>query len=98
MRERTLRIIWDEVRKSSMGVILLLSFLFGALPATTLSTRPIRPTAFRHQVPAGFRRRPIMSLDKGFNVLELTGKVLPQGKLVGGVKEAWKFAWGRMMA
>ena len=37
-------------------------------------------------------------VDKGFNVLELTGKVFPQGKLVGGVKEAWRFAWGRMMA
>ena len=37
-------------------------------------------------------------LDKGFNLLEIASSVVPQGKIVSGVKETWKFAWKRMMA
>lgn len=37
-------------------------------------------------------------LDKGFNLLETTSKFLPQGNLVKGAKESWKFIWQRMMA
>ena len=37
-------------------------------------------------------------LDKGFNLLEIASSVVPQGKIVSGVKESWKFAWKRMMA
>lgn len=37
-------------------------------------------------------------LDKGFNLLELAGGVVPQGFIVGTAKEGWKFAWQRMMA
>ena len=34
---------------------------------------------------------------KGFNVLELTGAVVPQGALVKGVKTAWRLAWTTLM-
>lgn len=37
-------------------------------------------------------------LDKGFNLLEVASSIVPQGKIVSGVKESWKFAWKRMMA
>jgi len=37
-------------------------------------------------------------LDKGFNLLELAGGVIPQGLIVGTAKGGWKFAWQRMMA
>ncbi|KAL3140007.1 hypothetical protein ABBQ38_004290 [Trebouxia sp. C0009 RCD-2024] len=36
-------------------------------------------------------------VDKGFGVLEWTGKLVPQGLLVKGVKNGWKFAWQTMM-
>mmetsp|Transcript_5211 Transcript_5211/g.13129 ORF Transcript_5211/g.13129 Transcript_5211/m.13129 type:complete len:401 (+) Transcript_5211:34-1236(+) len=36
-------------------------------------------------------------VSKGFNVLELTGALIPQGKLVTGVKTGWKFAWTTLM-
>ena len=38
------------------------------------------------------------NLDKGFNLLELAGAVVPQGRIVGTAKETVKFAWKRMMA
>lgn len=44
------------------------------------------------------RTTPSLNLDKGFNLLETASKVVPQGKIVGTVKETWKFAWKRMMA
>ena len=34
---------------------------------------------------------------KGFNVLELTGAVIPQGALVKGVKTGWRLAWTTLM-
>ena len=37
-------------------------------------------------------------LDKGFNLLGIAGKVVPQGVIVSTVKESWRFAWSRMMA
>ena len=37
-------------------------------------------------------------LDKGFNILETTSKVLPQGKLVKTAKNSWTFVWKRFMA
>ena len=37
-------------------------------------------------------------LDRGFNLLETASKIIPQGQIVGTVKETWKFAWKRMMA
>ena len=35
--------------------------------------------------------------NKGFNVLELTGAVIPQGALVKGVKTTWRLAWTTLM-
>ncbi len=37
------------------------------------------------------------SLNKGFSLLEWTNAVLPQGKLVAGVKEGWRLAWQTMV-
>jgi len=38
-------------------------------------------------------------LDKGFNILELSGTILPsQGTVVRTASETWKFIWKRMMA
>lgn len=37
-------------------------------------------------------------LDKGFNLLEVASKIVPQGRLVKPVKESWNFIWKRMMA
>eukprot|EP00277_Geminigera_cryophila_P038194 CAMPEP_0173103842 /NCGR_PEP_ID=MMETSP1102-20130122/38699_1 /TAXON_ID=49646 /ORGANISM="Geminigera sp., Strain Caron Lab Isolate" /LENGTH=223 /DNA_ID=CAMNT_0013998871 /DNA_START=41 /DNA_END=709 /DNA_ORIENTATION=+ len=34
---------------------------------------------------------------KGFNVLELTGALIPQGALVKGVKTGWRLAWTTLM-
>jgi putative glutathione S-transferase len=39
-----------------------------------------------------------VKIDKGFNLLELAGGVVPQGNLVKTAKEGWKFIWKRMMA
>jgi len=36
-------------------------------------------------------------VNKGLGLLEWTGKVVPQGLLVGGVKEAWRQAWQVMV-
>lgn len=36
-------------------------------------------------------------VEKGFNVLELTGALVPQGVLVKGVKTAWNQAWKTLM-
>ena len=44
------------------------------------------------------RQRSPLHLDKGFNLLETASKVIPQGQIVKTAKEAWKFAWKRMMA
>lgn len=33
------------------------------------------------------------TVNKGLSVLEWTGKLVPQGLLVKGVKESWRFAW-----
>lgn len=41
---------------------------------------------------------PLLSVDKGFNLLELASGVVPQGKIVTAVSETWKFGWKRMMA
>jgi len=53
-------------------------------------------------VGAGSKRcappRTALDLDKGFNLLETASKVVPQGQIVGTVKETWKFIWKRMMA
>lgn len=43
-------------------------------------------------------QRPQPKVDKGFNLLEIASGVVPQGKIVSGVKETWKFGWKRMMA
>ena len=32
-------------------------------------------------------------IDKGFNLLEVASKVVPQGRIVQTAKESWKFAW-----
>lgn len=40
---------------------------------------------------------PNSSLNKGFSLLEWTNAVLPQGKLVAGVKEGWRLAWQTMV-
>jgi putative glutathione S-transferase len=53
---------------------------------------------FPSAVSYGPRRLQRLQLDRGFNILEVTGKFIPQGALVGGVKETWRFAWSRMMA
>ena len=37
-------------------------------------------------------------MDKGFNLLELAGGLVPQGVFVGTVKAGWRFVWSRMMA
>uniref|UniRef100_A0A7S1JF65 GST C-terminal domain-containing protein n=1 Tax=Eutreptiella gymnastica TaxID=73025 RepID=A0A7S1JF65_9EUGL len=37
-------------------------------------------------------------VDKGFNILELTGSLVPQSLFVGTVKWFWRFIWSRMMA
>lgn len=37
------------------------------------------------------------AVDKGFNLLELAGGLLPSGLLVTTVSESWKFAWKKMM-
>lgn len=39
-----------------------------------------------------------LSVDKGFNLLELSNKVIPQGIVVSSAKESLKFVWKRMMA
>lgn len=36
-------------------------------------------------------------VDKGFGILEWTGKLVPQGLLVKGAKGGWKLAWQTMM-
>ncbi|KAG2492999.1 hypothetical protein HYH03_008663 [Edaphochlamys debaryana] len=40
---------------------------------------------------------PSAPVNKGFSLLEWSNKVLPQGQLVGGVKEGWRLAWAAMM-
>lgn len=37
-------------------------------------------------------------LDRGFRVLEMASKIVPQGLLVRNVRLGWRFLWGRMMA
>jgi putative glutathione S-transferase len=41
---------------------------------------------------------PPPNLDKGFNLLENTSKILPQGNLVKVAKGSWNLIWKRMMA
>ena len=36
-------------------------------------------------------------VNKGWNLLEKSGKILPQGPLVSTVKTSWKFAWTQFM-
>ena len=36
-------------------------------------------------------------VNKGWNLLEKSGKLLPQGPLVSTVKTSWKFAWTQFM-
>ena len=36
-------------------------------------------------------------LEKGFNVMEWTGAIIPQGVLVKGVKTGWRLAWSALM-
>lgn len=36
-------------------------------------------------------------LEKGFNVMEWTGAIIPQGVLVKGVKTGWRLAWTALM-
>jgi putative glutathione S-transferase len=38
------------------------------------------------------------SIDKGFNLLEVASKVVPQGNIVRVAKFGWKFIWSRFMA
>ena len=33
------------------------------------------------------------NVDKGFNLLEIATKVVPQGRIVQTTKESWKFIW-----
>ncbi|KAG1674958.1 hypothetical protein FOA52_014753 [Chlamydomonas sp. UWO 241] len=54
-----------------------------------------RRTAFL--VLAQKQQPPSGGVNKGLGILEWTGKVVPQGLLVGGVKEAWKAAWQVMV-
>ena len=35
--------------------------------------------------------------NKGFNILEKSSTLLPQGTIVSTVKQSWKFIWERMM-
>mmetsp|Transcript_53413 Transcript_53413/g.99456 ORF Transcript_53413/g.99456 Transcript_53413/m.99456 type:complete len:419 (+) Transcript_53413:99-1355(+) len=41
---------------------------------------------------------PPLQVDKGFSLLEVAGKVVPQGRIVAAVRFVWRFVWGRMMA
>jgi hypothetical protein len=41
---------------------------------------------------SGLKMAP-QQLDKGFNLLELASKVVPQGRIVETAKESWKFVW-----
>ena len=36
-------------------------------------------------------------IDKGFNLLEIASKVVPQGSIVRTAKESWGFLWKRFM-
>jgi hypothetical protein len=35
----------------------------------------------------------LAQVDKGFNLLEIASKVVPQGRIVQTAKESWKFVW-----
>ena len=67
---------------------LLLATLAAISPAVAFSPRP------RLAHPSYV----VAHLDKGFSVLELSGKFVPQGQLVKSVKAGWNFVWRRMMA
>lgn len=93
----------------SLACLLLLplaaSFSPPALPTITTFTTEASLCTFR-QYAAHRARGGVLGavcqdqapkVSKGYNVLELTGAIIPQGKLVAGVKTGWKFAWTTLM-
>lgn len=88
-----------SVLKNVLFVLLNLNGFLGLSPSDAFPTQTLIHESAR-------RRAPVKSetqlrgenLDKGFNLLEIASGVVPQGKIVGTVKETWKFGWKRMMA
>lgn len=61
---------------------------------------PIVPATMRRTAPTGSSSdNGLMAqkIDKGFNLLGIASKVVPQGRIVQTAKESWKFVWKRMM-
>ena len=69
---------------------------FHSSPLTTKTTiTASNPTTSVHSS-SGTRRSALYmagGVDKGFNLLEIATKVVPQGRIVQTTKESWKFIW-----
>lgn len=68
---------------------------------SSLASRPwrhdLRPSV-RNYGPATLRiAASPRDVDKGLSLLEWTTKLVPQGAVVGGVKQAWRLAWQTMV-
>jgi hypothetical protein len=46
-----------------------------------------------HDPSSSYQTQQYSQLDKGFNLLEIGSKVVPQGRIVQTAKESWKFIW-----
>mmetsp|Transcript_9457 Transcript_9457/g.18099 ORF Transcript_9457/g.18099 Transcript_9457/m.18099 type:complete len:388 (+) Transcript_9457:67-1230(+) len=83
-------------------MILRCVFKAGGISAVVLLGWLTASSAFTPTYPRGIRPKSICCynnrLDKGFNILEIASGIVPQGAIVQGAKEGWKFAWQRMMA
>ena len=72
------------MKRSFLSSILATGTYFQCLQYPTYALLPPIPSSSKN-------------LDKGFNLLESASKILPQGQLVKGAKESWKFLWNRFM-
>ena len=54
---------------------------------------PIKHTTSNRPDEDARKIRLLAQVDKGFNLLEIASRVVPQGKIVQTAKESWKFIW-----
>jgi hypothetical protein len=80
----------------------LLSFLFHVIVLVYVSTVHVHAfapsatstaTRFTRPLPLLLAQNNNDDVDKGFNILGIASKVVPQGLIVQTAKESWKFVW-----
>jgi hypothetical protein len=75
-----------------------LAFLFHIVVLVSISTVHVHafaPSATRSNRPLALllAQNNNNDVDKGFNLLEIASKIVPQGRIVQTAKESWKFVW-----